>query len=171
MVLVGLVARPHGLRGHVVVQPETDFAGDRFGLGANLYYAADPASGVPRRLTVKESRWQAGRLIVLFDGLGTVEEAEALGRGELRVEPDALRPLPPGQFYHHDLVGCDVETVRGERVGRVAKVEEFGSATLLVRGPRGEVLIPLAAEICVEIDVAARRIVVAAPDGLLDANR
>lgn len=169
MVLVGVIARPHGLRGYVVVRLETDFADRRFAPGAAMFLRSTP-NEAPRRVEVMDARWQAARLVVRFEGCGSIDDAEALGRGELRVEPGALGPLPAGQFYHHDLVGCEVVTAAGEMVGRVARVEEYGAATLAVGGPRGEVLIPLAAEICVDIDVAARRIVVAPPDGLLDAN-
>ena len=58
-------------------------------------------------------------------------------------------------YYQHQLVGCAVETVAGERVGDVVRVDGGAAGSLLVvEGTRGEVLVPLAAEICVEIDVA-----------------
>lgn len=171
MVLVGIVTRPHGLRGHVVVRAETDFAESRFERGSVLLAGEGVAVRTPRHLEVRETRWQGGRLVVAFVGIESIEDAEALGRCELRIEPAALQPLPEGRFYHHDLVGCEVVTVAGEPVGTVARIDEFGTATLVVGGGRGEILIPLAAEFCVEIDVAAKRIVVAPIEGLLDANR
>jgi 16S rRNA processing protein RimM len=64
-----------------------------------------------------------------------------------------------------------VVTREGAPIGRVVRVEDQAATMLAVRGRGGEVLIPLAAEICVEIDVAGRRIVVAPPEGLLEANR
>jgi 16S rRNA processing protein RimM len=73
-------------------------------------------------------------------------------------------------YYHHQLVGCDVVTDSGERLGRVTEVQGDGQATrILVRGARAEVMIPLAEEICA-IDVAAKRIVVTPPEGLLEVN-
>jgi 16S rRNA processing protein RimM len=75
-------------------------------------------------------------------------------------------------YYHHQLIGCAVETVAGERVGHVVRVNGGAAGSLLeVDGPRGEVLIPLAVEICVEIDVEQKRIRIAPPEGLLDVNR
>jgi 16S rRNA processing protein RimM len=97
--------------------------------------------------------------------------AEALAGAELRVSAETLRPLPGGSFYRHDLVGCLVETKQGARVGEVTSVE--GDATgsrLVVRGRSGEILIPLAEGICVEVDVAAKKIVVDPPDGLMELN-
>jgi 16S rRNA processing protein RimM len=75
-------------------------------------------------------------------------------------------------YYWHDLVGCRVETTGGEVVGDVTAVEgDMGSSRLVLRSAGGEVLIPLAQAICVNIDTAARRIVIDPPEGLLDANR
>jgi 16S rRNA processing protein RimM len=91
---------------------------------------------------------------------------------ELRVPVGDLEPLPPGTYDRHDLVGCRVETAGGEVVGEVGKVEgDLGASRLVVLAPGGEVLIPLAQAICVVIDIAARRIVIDPPEGLLEVNR
>jgi 16S rRNA processing protein RimM len=75
-------------------------------------------------------------------------------------------------YYHHQLIGCTVETMDGDRVGDVVRVAGGAAGSVLeVDGPRGEVLIPLAVEICVEIDVGLKRIRINPPDGLLDVNR
>jgi len=64
-----------------------------------------------------------------------------------------------------------VETVRGDGVGDVVRVDGgAGGSLLTVKGARGEVLIPFATHICVEIDVTARRIVIDPPAGLLELN-
>jgi 16S rRNA processing protein RimM len=90
----------------------------------------------------------------------------------LWIRADSRPPLPEGRYYHDALIGCDVETVAGERVGQVTRIDTFGSAPLLaVKDGRHEMLIPLAEAICVRIDPAARRIVIDPPDGLLDVNR
>ena len=74
-------------------------------------------------------------------------------------------------FYRHDLIGCRVATTRGETIGIVSDVEgTMSGSRLVVEGPDGEVLIPLAAEICTTIDPASKRIVIDPPDGLIDAN-
>ena len=69
---------------------------------------------------------------------------------------ETLQPLEPGAYYEHQLVGCAVETAGGDAVGTVVRVDGgAGGSRLVVDGARGEVLIPLAVDICVEIDVAA----------------
>ena len=168
MALVGRITRPHGLRGQVVVHPETDFVEERFAEGATFWTRS--AAG-DEQLTIVSSRVQNGRPIVGFDGFARVEDVERLAGLELRVPADTLLPLQPGTYYEHQLVGCAVETTAGAVVGEVAKVEGGGGASRLVtNGPRGEILIPLAVDICVEIDVAKRKIRINPPEGLLELN-
>lgn len=168
LVVVGRIARPHGLAGEVAVNVETDFPEDRYRPGQSMFVAA---GGRVRAVTVGTVRWHKGRPLVRFEGVETIDDAEALGRGDLRVEPDQLVPLEAGTYFHHDLVGCEVVTAGGEEVGQVVKVEgPMVGSLLVVRGRRGDVLIPLAEHICVSVDPAARRIVVAPPEGLLDLN-
>jgi 16S rRNA processing protein RimM len=167
--VVGRVARAHGNRGEVIVNPETDFIEDRFAVGAELLVRT--AGGVSR-IRVTAMRLHQGRPIIGLGGVVTMNDADAMAGAELRVPVAELEALPDGMFYRHDLVGCRVETTGGDRVGDVEKVEgDLGASRLVVKAPGGEVLIPLARAICVVIDIAARRIVVDPPDGLLDLNR
>lgn len=167
--LVGRVARAHGIRGQVIVNPETDFIEARFRPGAVVHLCR---GGRVDRLRITTMRVHQGRPIIGLEGVETMTDAETLAGLELRVPAEELEPLPPGVFYRHDLVGCRVETSGGAQVGEVTSVEgEMGSSRLVVRSPGGEVLIPLAEAICVSIDTAARRIVVDPPEGLLDVNR
>ena len=85
------------------------------------------------------------------------------------------REIAAGSFYVSDLAGCDVFDTGGETLGSVRDVQFTGEGLagtpiLVVDSPRGELLIPLAQEICVRIDVAARRIEVALPEGLRELN-
>jgi 16S rRNA processing protein RimM len=121
-------------------------------------------------LTVTSVRFQQGRPIIGLAGFDSINDAERLAGAELRVPASEQETLPEGTYYHHQLIGCEVVTRGGEALGRVSEVQGDGDATrLVVRGRRAEVLIPLAQEIC-EIDVAAKRIVVTPPQGLLEVN-
>lgn len=169
MITVGRIVRPHGHKGAVVVQPETDFAEDRFRVGAELRWCRN---GAVERVRLAASREFRGRWVVSFDGVTTMTDAESLRGLELRVPADALHELAEGSHYVHDLVGCQVFTVAGDSVGTVGRVD-FGSGTplLVVSAVSGdEVFVPLAEEICRAIDTAGKRIVVALPDGLLELN-
>jgi 16S rRNA processing protein RimM len=167
--VVGRIARAHGNRGQVIVNPETDFVEERYQVGAVLHAWRN---GRIQPLRITAFRLHVGRPVIALEGVETMDDAEAMAGVELRVPPGELAPLPEGTYYRHDLVGCQVETTSGERIGAVTEVQgEMGASRLVVESPRGEVLIPLAAEICVRIEPAARRIVVDPPDGLLDVNR
>ena len=168
MALVGRISRPHGLRGQVAINPETDFIEERFAEGATVWTRS---SAGDEQLTIASMRVQNGRPIVGFEGFARVEDVERLLGLELRVPEGALQPLQPGTWYEHQLVGCAVETTAGDVVGEVAKVEGgAGASRLVMNGPRGEILIPLAVDICVEIDVANKKIRINPPEGLLDLN-
>jgi 16S rRNA processing protein RimM len=167
--VVGRVARAHGNRGEVIVNPDTDFVEDRFRVGAEFLVKR---VGGTARVRVTAMRVHLGRPIIAIEGVVTMNDAEAMAGVELRVSVDELERLPEGTYYRHDLVGCRVETAGGEVVGPVDKVEgDLGASWLVVKAPDGEVLIPLAQAICVVIDIAARRIVVDPPQGLLEVNR
>jgi 16S rRNA processing protein RimM len=169
MVLVGRVARPHGIRGDVVVNSETDFADARFAVGAWLWTRV---AGVVGQVKVARAALGGKRPIVGFEGVSDVSDAERLAGAELRVPEEALAKLEPGAYYLHQLVGCRVETSQGAPVGEVVRVEGGTGASLLaVAGPTGEVLIPLAVSLCPTIDVERRLVVVDAPEGLLEVNQ
>ena len=168
LVLVGHITRTHGIRGQVVVAAETDFVEQRFRAGARFHTRVGDHE---ETLTLTAARIANGRPIVAFDGYARIEDVERLIGCELRVPESALQPLEPGVYYEHQLVGCRVETVGGETVGIVTRVQGGAAGSLLViDGPRGEVLVPLVLDICVGIDVERRRITIAPPEGLLELN-
>lgn len=170
MVVVGHVARVHGLRGGVVINPATDFPESRFAPGSVLYRSG--AHGAIERLRVATSRMHRGRPIVVFEGIESIEDAEPMAGAELRVPEASLERLPEHTFYQHDLIGCRVETRAGATVGIVERVEGDGGASrLALTTGEGEVLIPLAAEICVSVDIAQKIVVIEPPAGLLELNR
>ena len=168
MVLVGRITRPHGLRGQVAVNAETDFVDERFREGATLWMLGDAE---PQPLTVASMRLQNRTPIVAFEGFTRVEDVEPLAGRELRVPESSLKPLEAGRYYEHQLVGCAVETIEGRPVGTVVRVEGgAGGSRLVVEGARSEIQVPMVEGICAEVDVAARKIRIDPPDGLLELN-
>ena len=168
MVLVGTIARTQGHRGQVILNPYTDFPEHRFAAGSVLHTrrGSDELT-----LRVTAMRLHQGRPVVSFDGVESMTAAESLAGLELRVPEADLTRLPPGTYYEHELVGCEVVTAAGHMIGLVRAVEGGSGVSRLVVGEgRGEVQIPLVAVFCRLIDVGARRIVVEPPDGLLDLN-
>ena len=169
MAVVGRIARPHGIRGQVIVNPETDFPVERFHPGAELFVNR-PGGVAP--ITITTVRFQQQRPVIGLSGVEDMNAAARLAGSELRVPIDRLAILPPDTYYRHDLIGCAVETKTGIVIGRVDDVEGTmgGSRLVVIPEAGGEVLVPLAAGICTVIDPVAKRIVIDPPDGLLELN-
>ena len=170
--MVGRILRPHGLRGELSVEVRTDDPSERFATGAAL--GTDPAEAGP--LTVTASRWHAGRLLVSFAEVADRTQAESL-RGVWLTVDAADVPLPedPDEFHDHQLTGLTVVTVSGELVGTVSDVLHYGQPLLSVTPAAGtarsaEVLVPFVAAIAVEVDLAAGKLVIDPPPGLLDLD-
>src|SRR5262245_41579969 len=166
LVLVGRVARAHGNRGQVIVNLDTDFPDERFRVGAVVMVGPSATARA-----IREVRIHQGRPIIALEGIDTMNEAEALAGAELKVPAASAEALPEDTYYHYDLIGCEVTDRSGKAIGSVTGVEgTMEMSRLVIAGSHGEVLIPLVAEICTEIDVPGRRIVVDPPDGRLELN-
>lgn len=165
LVLVGIVARAHGTRGQVIVNPHTDFVEERFAAGARLQMRR--SNGRRDTVEIVTARVHQGRPVVAFAGIETMTDAEALAGAELRIHPDQQFALPAGRYYHHDLIGCIAVTTDGTEIGRVVGVESGGQSRLVIAGAGRRHEIPLADDICT-VDLTARRVIVRPPEGLLD---
>jgi 16S rRNA processing protein RimM len=166
LILIGRIGRTHGVRGDVFVNPETDAPEDRFVEGRVLHLAMP---GRSEQVTITSVKFHQGRPIVGFEGVDTMEAAEALRGAELLIPEADLPPLPEATYYRHDLVGCEVTDTKGQPIGRVTSVDgPLERSRLVIAGPRGEVMVPMVDGICVRVDPAAKTIVVDPPKGLLD---
>lgn len=167
LVAIGAIARPHGLRGEVRVTPLTDHP-ERFERVTEcVLWDAERDRREPCRITA--ARLQGGAVVVALAGCGSAEDARALvGRLLALPEAEALPP-GPGRFYPWQLEGCRVLTEDGREIGHVVGIERAPAQDLwVVRGARGEHLVPAVPEIVVDVDLGQRRVVVRPPEGLLD---
>ena len=170
---VGRVGRPHGIRGELTVEVRTDDPGSRLAAGSVL--VTEPAARGP--LTITRSRWHSGRLLLTFAGYADRSAAEEL-RGTLLVVDSAelAAPEDPDEFHDYQLIGLGAWTVEGDQVGVVADVLHYGQDLLVIRpagdlAGAGDILVPFVAAIVPEVDVAAGRLVIDPPAGLLDPSR
>jgi 16S rRNA processing protein RimM len=148
------------------VNPYTDFLEERFREGAR--FEAMLADGTRQPVVVTAARVHQGRPVIGIEGVESISEGERYQGAELRIRAEEQHPLPAGQYYHHQLVGCHVVTADGTAIGLVVKVEgEMGQSRLVVAGEHRRHDIPLVDEICT-VDVGARRVTVRPPDGLLE---
>lgn len=159
LVAVGLVGKPHGLRGEVYVRLDPDFPNP---LEPGRALRTDRHGA----LTLESVRDQSGRVVVRFAGVGTREGAEDL-RGERLLLPREEIELDEDGVWVDDLIGREVVTDDGELVGVLESVADGTAHDYLVvaRPDGGELLIPVVEEM---VELADDSIVVKPIPGLLD---
>jgi len=168
MVTIGRIVRPQGRKGEVVVEPLSDRP-DRFPSLRQAFVAGEAGSAQPVR--VHDAWPHKGRFVLKLEGVDSIDDAERYRGLDLRIPEEDLSALPAGSYYHHQLRGLRVDDADGREVGRVAEVMETGgeAAVLVVRGPDGEMLIPLADAFVRDVDLPRGRVVVRVPE-LVDAK-
>ena len=169
MIVVGSVLRAHGLRGEVLVLPDSQNPA-RFERGSELFVREGPR---PRRLEVASSRLHRGRELVQFVGVTDRDAADALRGALLEAPEESVPAAEEGTFYYFQLVGCRVVDRGLGDLGEVTEVVEDGGGVLLsVARPDDSggrsVLIPFANQLLPEINVEKRLIRSDLPEGLLE---
>jgi 16S rRNA processing protein RimM len=175
-IAVARILRPRGRTGEVIAEVLTDFPG-RFDNLRRVFI--ENRGGSPEPAELADVWWHQSRLILRFVGVDSISKADEL-RGRLVLVPRQERVAAgKHRYYLSEIVGCTVFDRRGSAVGEVVGVEPTGGVDLLrVRRAKetgrtresDDLLIPFAEEICSEIDLQARRIVIEPPEGLLELN-
>jgi len=168
-VVVGRIAKAHGIRGELTVEIRSDSPEHRFAVGAVV--KARLRDGSTRPLTVSTSRPHGDRLLMRFDEVLTRDVAETLRGSLLLADTDELPPTDdPDEFYDHQLAGLDVVCLDGSPVGTVRDVAHGAGADLLVidKPDGGEVLVPFVKAIVPTVDIRAGKVTIDPPEGLLD---
>jgi 16S rRNA processing protein RimM len=175
------VLRPWGRQGQVAAEILTDFP-ERLSTRGRVWLA--DGRGASRQTSIVSCRLPVkagGPAIVQFEGVASIDEAEKLRGLEIQVPFSERAELPSGRYYISDLLGCTVREEGAEaalgvvrQVLSLAEAAETGAESWVLEvetAAGGELLIPLAAEICPAIDITARQIVVRLPEGLREMNR
>ncbi|MBA2563996.1 MAG: 16S rRNA processing protein RimM [Gemmatimonadetes bacterium] len=167
MLLVGRIARAHGLKGEVGVVLVGDDPG-RLAPGGELWLTVP--GGPARAVRVLSRRGHEGRILLRLEGVDSREEAERLAGGELSVRFDP-HDLGPGEYYPHQLEGLEVRDPEATVLGRVVAVV-FGPGRPLLEvslaDRRGTQFVPFHPDIVKGVDLAAGRVTIDPPAGLLD---
>ncbi len=168
LIAIGEVTRTHGLTGELRVALLTDRP-ERFKALAECVVWDMPRD---RRETrrIRATRLHGGDVLVQLEGCDSIDDAKTLVGRLLAVPESEVLALPEGQFYPWQLEGARVLTTGGAEVGTVTGIEPSPAHDLwVISGPDGrEHLIPAVPEIVTEVDVAAGRVVIDPPDGLLE---
>ena len=165
MIALGVIRKPHGVRGEASVEPWTN-AAERFEeLKRVTLVSPDEASTRPA--TISSARVHGRRVLVAFEGIDSPEAMRELANWTIEIPDEEARPLDDGEYFLHDLVGMQLVDATGRPRGEVVDAYEGGGGVLLnVRHDGAEFEVPFAADICTSIDVGAKRIVVDLPEGL-----
>ncbi|MBZ5724077.1 MAG: ribosome maturation factor RimM [Acidobacteriia bacterium] len=167
-VAVALLGKTRGNRGEVTALALSSKP-ERYQALREVYLFGGHTPATGQMFEVESVWFHDATLIFKFRWVDTITDAERLAGAEVRVPASQRAPLDAGEFFQSDLIGCEVVDRRtGESLGQVSAWQEGGGAGLLVVG---DLLIPFARAICVEIDPARKRIAVELPEGLKDLNR
>jgi 16S rRNA processing protein RimM len=169
---VACIVRPQGRRGEVTAEILTDFP-ERFQSLRSVFL--ERPGDAPQAARVEKAWLHKGRIVLKLDGVDSISGAEALRGLHVLIRREERIPLGEAQYYRWELEGCRVILERKsppEEIGTVTSVEPTGGVDLLhVATPRGEVLIPLAQDICTRIDPEKKTIVIDPPEDLLELNQ
>ncbi|MGQ9497293.1 MAG: ribosome maturation factor RimM [Desulfotomaculales bacterium] len=163
LITVGEIINTHGVTGAVRVLPHTDFP-ERF---ASMREARVCVKDTQRVFTIEKTFPHKRFIIMKFREVNDMNAALALKGGLIQVARDEVVALPPGHYYIFDIVGLDVFTVEGERLGVVSRVLRTGANDVyVVQGDGEEMYVPALKSVVRAIDLEAHRMVVALPEGL-----
>jgi len=170
---VAILARPWGSRGELIADAWTDKPERVLGLG-RVYLLGTAGRSAAEPLELEYVRPYRGRFIMKFRGVDSVGQAKELAGAQVCTPKQERPPLPAGEYYQADLVGCRViENGSGRVIGQVTGWIETGGVPLLeVTGSTGRqpLLIPFARSICLEVQLDKRQIIVNLPEGLEELN-
>ena len=160
---VGRVARPHGVRGGLIVEAVSD-AIESLLPGSRLLLGEEQ-----RRFTLQSLRRHAERYLMFLNGVNDREQAEVLRDAQIQIPFQAAKPLPEGAYYHWQVLGLRVEDETGVQLGEVSQILETGANDVyVVRKPDGgELLLPAITSVIRTIDLAQGVIRVHLIPGLL----
>ncbi|MHA7650798.1 ribosome maturation factor RimM [Mycobacterium sp. ML4] len=168
--VVGRVAKAHGISGELVVDVRTDDPDARFAPGATVRARKPRDSGPARSYVVESARPHGARLLVRLAGVTDRGGADALRGSLFVIDSDELPPIDePDTFYDHQLEGLRVRTAAGRELGVVAEVlHTAGSELLSVKGESGELLVPFVSAIVTSVSLQEGILEIEPPEGLLD---
>ncbi|NUP98885.1 MAG: 16S rRNA processing protein RimM [Armatimonadetes bacterium] len=161
-VVRAVIGAPHGVKGQVRVAPRTDFP-ER--LVQARTWRLRRRNGEQFEATIETVGWHHEVLLAKLAGFDNREAAESLRGVEVVSPEEELPPLPEGEYYWHQLIGLEVVTVDGRRVGRIRDILVTGSNDVYVtEGP----LIPAIKEVVERVDLEAGQMIIRPMPGLLD---
>jgi len=159
-ITIGKIIAPWGIKGKLKVEVVTDFP-QRFAPSSKIYINRQP-------MAINSTEWHKGKAIIKLNTIDSIEDAQRLRGQPVEIHHSQVYPLPEGQYYHFQLIGLEVWTTEGELLGNVTEILTAESNdNYVVRGAKGEILIPAIEDVIKSIDLDKGRMVIEAIEGLL----
>jgi 16S rRNA processing protein RimM len=166
LITIGKAVKPFGVRGEMKIEPLTDFP-ERFKKLGRVYLVSPAGKKVSSE--VRSVRYAGKAIYLLFSGYGSPEQARALNGWLIKIPEEEALPPPEGSYYWFELIGMEVFSESGEKLGKIADIIETGSNDVyVVKQGRKEVYIPATKEIVKQVDRKTKRMVIHLMDGLME---
>lgn len=165
---VGKIVNTHSLRGEVKVISSTDFEGERFEKGNKLLITR--GNQLVKEVVVEGYRNHKNALLVKFEGIDTIEEAEKLKNLQIKIDSEEISELEENEFYFHEIIGCEVFDENEKSLGEITEILTPGANDVwVIKSEKGkEILIPYIEDVVKKIDVKNKRIDIEVMEGLID---
>jgi 16S rRNA processing protein RimM len=166
LITIGKAVKPFGVKGEMKIESLTDFP-ERF-KDLKSVHLVSPA-GKELVVTVRSVRYTGAVPYMLFKGYDTPEQAKTLNGWFLKVPEQEVMPLPEGRYYWYELIGMEVVSEEGEKLGTIVDIFETGSNDIYVmKQGNKEIYLPAIREVVKQVDRQAKRMVIRLMDGLME---
>ena len=165
---VGKIVNTHSLKGEVKVISSTDFEEERFKKGNKLLITR--GNQLIREVIVESYRNHKNFLLVKFEGIDSVEEAEKLKNLQIKIDSDEVGELEENEFYFHQIIGCEVFDENDKNLGEIIDILTPGANDVwVIKGENGkEILIPYIEDVVKKIDITSKKVNIEVMEGLID---
>ena len=160
---VGKIVNTHSLKGEVKVISSTDFEE-----GSKLLITR--GNQLIREVIVESYRNHKNFLLVKFEGIDSVEEAEKLKNLQIKIDSDEVGELEENEFYFHEIIGCQVFDENDRNLGEIIDILTPGANDVwVIKGEeRKEILIPYIEDVVKQIDITSKKVNIEVMEGLID---
>lgn len=166
MYTIGTIMNTHGIKGEVKINPSTDF-NSRFNPGEIVYL---PIKDRELELTIKKSRSHKQQLLVQFEGYESIQQVEEWKGSHLYIKSSQQKQLKENEYYYHEIIGCEMVTTEGMRLGEITSILAPGANDVwVVQDEKDqEYLIPYIADVVKKVDVQNKKVTIELMEGLID---
>jgi len=163
-ITIGQILAPWGTEGKLKVEVVTDFP-QRFTPSSKVYINRQP-------MTIDSTKWHKRKAIIKLNTIDSIEAAQRLQGQPVEIHHSQVYSLPQEQYYHFQIIGLEVWTTQGELLGNITEILTADSNdNYVVRGAKGEILIPAIDDVVKSIDLNKGHVVIEPIEGLLSLNQ